>query len=107
MYYPIIDTLKKVMSDISSVKNKEPLIIEGTITSQTGGTWSGEWNKIAKAFSNNKPIYFKVQAGTLTLFIPVISLSNTSASSCILYFNNMMVYGSILNTGTFYLNPVQ
>ena len=95
------------MADITSVKNKEPLIIEGTITSPAGGTWSGEWNDIVTSFSDNKPIYFKVQAGTITLFVPVISLSNTSASSSILYFNNMMVYGSISNSGTFVLNPVQ
>ena len=107
MYYPIIDKLKEVMTDITSVKDKEPLIIEGTITNQTSGTWSGEWNDIVTAFSDNKPIYFKIQAGTITLFVPVISSSNTSASSSILYFNNMMLYGSISNNGTFILNPVQ
>ena len=107
MYYPIIDKLKEIMTDITSVKDKEPLVIIGTITSPSGGTWSGEWNDIVSAFSDNKPIYFKLQAGTITLFVPVISLSNNSASSSILYFNNMMVYGSLSNSGTFVLNPVQ
>lgn len=107
MYYPIIDKLKEVMADITSVKEKEPLVIVGTITSLTGGTWAGEWNDIVSAFSDNKPIYFKVQAGTSTLYVPVISLSNTSASSSILYFNNMMVYGNVVNDGTFILSPVQ
>lgn len=107
MYYPIIDKLKEVMTDITSVKDKEPLVIEGTITSQTGGTWSGDWNNIARAFLDNKPVYFKVQVGTNTYFLPVISIANTSASSSILYFNNMMVYGSIVRDGTFALNPIQ
>lgn len=107
MYYPIIDKLKTLMTDIASVKEKEPLTIMGTITSVSGGTWTGDWNDIVTAFSDNKPIYFKVPTGTVTLFVPVISLSNTSASSGILYANNMMVYGSLSNNGTFKLNPVQ
>ena len=106
--YPIIDKLKEIMTDITSVKEKEPLVIVGTIASPTGGTWAGEWNDIITAFSDNKPIYFKVQSGTTTLFVPVISLiSNTLAFSGILYYNDRMVYGSLSNNGTFKLNPVQ
>lgn len=95
------------MADITSVKEKEPLVIVGTITQLNGGTWAGEWNDIVSAFSDNKPIYFKVQAGTTTLYVPVIELSNTFASSSILYFTNTMAYGSIVNDGTFILYPVQ
>ena len=107
MYYPIIDKLKTLMTDIASVKEKEPLTIMGTITSVSGGTWTGDWNDIVTAFSINKPVYFKVQALDETLFVPVISLTNITASSSILHFNNMMVFGSIAKSGTFVLIPVQ
>lgn len=95
------------MADITSIKNKEPLVIVGTVTSVSGGTWAGDWNDIITAFLQNKPVYFKLQANDTTLFIPVISLSNTSASSSILYFNNMMVIGTISSSGTFVLRPVE
>ena len=107
MYYPIIDKLREIMTDITSVKEKEPLVIVGTITSLNGGTWEGEWNDIVSAFSDNKPIYFKVQTNTSTLYVPVIELSNTFASSSILYFNSRLLYGSVVNDGTFILSPVQ
>lgn len=107
MYYPIIDKLKTLMTDIASVKSKEPLIIEGTITSQTGGIWVGEWNDIVNAFSDNKPVYFKIQVRAATFFIPVIEVNDQAAFSDILYFTNMMVYGSLSKSGTFVLNPVQ
>ena len=106
MYYPIIDKLKEIMTDITSVKEKEPLIIVGTMESPTGGSWAGNWIDIVNAFSNNKPVYFKIQTGTNTGFIPVITLENISAESSILYINNVMVYGKLNKSGNFSLVPI-
>ena len=106
MYYPIIDKLKEIMADITSVKEKEPLTIIGTMTSINGGTWLGDWNNIVNAFVDNKPVYFKLQVADTTVFTPIISLSNTYASSCNMYINNLLAYGTISNDGTFAITPL-
>ena len=106
MYYPIIDKLKEVMADITSVKEKEPLTIIGTLTDINRGIWTGDWNDISNAFSTNKPVYFKILENNTTLFVPVIVLTNTSASSGLLYFHNTTVVGIISNNGTFVVNPI-
>ena len=103
MYYPIIDKLKEIMTDITSVKDKEPLVIEGTMTSTTGGTWSGEWTDIDSAFSNDRPIYFKVPGA----FVPIVVISNAAALSGPFYTGANLVIGQMNDNGTFVLNPVQ
>ena len=107
MYYPIIDKLKEVMTDIKSVKEKEPLVIEGTITSQSGGTWVGNWSDVVSAFNTNKPVYFSVTIGSNKYLIPVISVGSRSADSGIIYFNQMLAYGQIASNNVFYLYPIQ
>ena len=107
MYYPIIDKLKEIMSDITSVKEKEPLIIVGTATSDAGGTWVGNWNDIVSAFNANKPVYFTITDSNSKFLIPVVGIHSDNAESGIIYFNQMMAYGQIIYNNTFYLLPIQ
>lgn len=107
MYYPIIDKLKEVMTDLTSVKDKEPLIIIGTVTSQGGGTWAGNWNDIVSAFNTNKPVYFSITVSDNKFLIPVVVIHSASAESGIIYFNSMTVYGQIQSDNDFYLLPIQ
>lgn len=101
MYYPIIDKLKELMADITSVKDKEPLIIEGTLTTQTGGTWSGSYSDILSA-SGNKPIYFKIIMPTGDeFFIPIVLINDSNAVSCMIAVDNSPAEGIIYSDNTF------
>lgn len=106
MYYPIIDKLKAVMMDLTSVKEKEPLVIEGTVTSETGGIWVGNWSDITHAFEINKPVYFTITFDDNKYLTPVVSIGSVSAGSCVFYLNQM-VYGNMLKNNVFYITEVQ
>ena len=95
MYYPIIDKLKEIMADLTSVKNKEPLIIEGTLTSQTGGTWQGTYSDILNALSNKRPVYFYVSVPGANVLTPIIIGTQEYATSGNFPFN---VAGTIHTT---------
>ena len=107
MYYPIIVKLKEIMADLTSVKDKEPLIIEGTATSQGGGTWTGNWSDIVSASNANKPVYFSITLVNNKFLIPVVVVGSDRAESGIIYINNMLAYGQISDNNTFYLWPIQ
>ena len=107
MYYPIIDKLKEIMTDITSVKDKEPLVIDGTVTDQSSGTWAGNWNDIVSAFNINKPVYFSITDINNKYLIPVVAIRSNLAVSGILYSNSMMVYGVMQSNNNFYLLPIQ
>ena len=60
MYYPIIDKLKEIMTDITSVKEKEPLIINATINNDaSGGTWQGDYDDIINSLINGRQVILK------------------------------------------------
>lgn len=106
MYYPIIDKLKEVMADITSVKEKEPLVIEGTLTTQTAGIWDGNYSDILSAFGN-RPIYFKLITPTGDkFFIPLVQINNTFAYSCLLTLFNVDSFGKLRSDNTFELKTV-
>ena len=106
MYYPIIDKLKEVMADIISVKEKEPLVIEGTLTTQTNGIWEGNYSDILSAFGN-RPVYFKMIMPTGdTFFIPLVQINNTSVYSCLLVAFNVSSFGVLYSDNTFELETV-
>lgn len=94
------------MSDISSVKDKEPLIIEGTLTGQTDGTWTGNYLDVFSAFGN-KPVYFKIIAPSGDMFsIPIVQINNLTAYSCLLGFGASSAIGVVYPDNTFSIDFV-
>ena len=108
MYYPIIDKLKEVMAELTSVKEKEPLIIEGTLTSATGGTWTGNYSDISSAFSNNKQVLFKIVVQGETALVPIIDYNTGFSTSVCFPFkvggSVVITYGAIIADNTFALH---
>ena len=94
MYYPIIDKLK------------EPLVIEGTLTTQNKGIWDGNYSDILSAFGN-RPVYFKLIMPTGDkIFIPLVQINNTNAYSCLLVVFNASAFGSLNSDNTFEIETV-
>ena len=102
MYYPIIDKLKDVMAEIGQGGGGGQLVIQGTLTSSTEGTWIGTFSDIQTSIDNNIPVYVKMPDSGTTVFLMVTNLfPNTMAMCpygseyCILYPNNTIVIETI------------
>ena len=111
MYYPIIDKLKTLMTDIASVKEKEPLVIVGTMTSTTGGTYTGNYSDIAEAFSINRQVLFKVAVQGDTLLIPIFDYNSGFSVSVCFPFNAdggvVFAYSTIEANNSFTLHTMR
>lgn len=110
MYYPIIDKLKEIMTDITSVKEKEPLVIVGTATSATGGTWTGNYSDINEAFSMNRMVLFKSGVASDVVLVPVVQYSPTVSASSLFSFRVsgkvLTAFGTIFPDNTFNISVI-
>ena len=126
MYYPIIDKLKEIMSnlteqqdDIVGLKATKPFFIDGTITDMTSysGTWQGQWMDVLTAIRDGHPVYFRIRqtipnTAEFNINVPVVvsvkqgTGDPTNAITSYAYINSKTVFMRIDNTNKFYTIPV-
>ena len=126
MYYPIIDKLKEVMSnlteqqdDIVGLKATKPFFIDGTITNMSSydGTWQGQWMDVLTAIRDGNPVYFRIRQTIPNTFefninVPVVASGKlgtgdpTDAVTSYAHINNETVYIRIKNDNTYNTIPV-
>lgn len=110
MYYPIIDKLKEVMSDVTRLVSKEDYIFDAHLTGATTGVIDADFADVAQSIIDGNTSIMRIiiplsTIHTYYLYIPMIGAevdnnnTPTAVFSGVFNFNNALVKIVINSTG--------